>query len=94
VLALTSLQGWAGALLVVALVGCGQQLDQRAEWRESQRLAAEQRAEARAERAQRAAQAMCSADFGPQVLAVWVNKTTVVCVNTRGRQLARYSKEL
>lgn len=65
-----------------------------AEWAESSTLKAEQRAEQGAERLVRAAQAMCSADHGPQVLAVWIDDSTVECVSPRGRRLSSSQAEV
>ena len=81
------------AIAVLAVLMPAQVEDRRDEWAESDRGIAEQRRQAAIARRQRAAQAMCSSDLGPQVLAVWVNETTVECLNPRGRRVASFSME-
>lgn len=91
--AMKSPVGWLGALVLALLIGCGQQLDGHDERKRAKRIEQEQKQAARDERRQRAAQDMCSSDFGPQVLAVWVDSFSVECLNRRGRRLASFSME-
>lgn len=91
--ALKSPMGWLGALVLVLLVGCSQQLDRRDEYARAKRMEQEQKQAARDARRQRAAQDMCNSDFGPQVLAVWTDSFSVECLNRRGRRLASFSME-
>lgn len=89
--------GWLGAFAVLALVGAAQiadQQDHRAEWAESQALKAAQAQQEQIARSVSAAQAMCASDFGPQVLAVWVDPGTVECVGPRGQRLVSFSPEV
>ena len=76
------------ALAAIAFVSTAAEPDRRSEWAKAERLLAEQKAAAAAERRQRAAQAMCSSDHGPQVLAIWTSSGSVECVNARGRRLS------
>lgn len=85
---------WILASLFVALIGCGQQLDRRDEVASAKHAGQHQKQEAREARRQRAAQAMCVSDFGPHVLAVWVDGFSVECLTKRGRRLASYSMEV
>jgi sensor c-di-GMP phosphodiesterase-like protein len=77
-----------GFLAAISFARIPAQNDNRAEWARAERLLAEQQAEAALQRRARAAQAMCSSEHGPQVLAIWVDDTTVECVNARGRRLS------
>ncbi|MCA0214762.1 MAG: hypothetical protein LCH79_16485 [Proteobacteria bacterium] len=88
--------GWLGACLVVAVIGCSQAMDiadNSGEWPTAEHLSQTQKQEAVQARRDRAAQAMCTADHGPQALARWVNTTTAECVNSRGRLLSRQPQE-
>lgn len=93
---LTSPIGWLGACLIVAVIGCSQALDiadNSDEWSAAEGLSNTQKLEAAQARRDRAAQAMCTADHGPQALARWVNSNTAECVNSRGRLLSRQPQE-
>lgn len=82
--------GWVGAFVILAVFATAQVSDiedHHTEWGQSQALKDAQDTQARGERQQHAAQAMCSSEYGPQVLAVWIDDTTVACVNPRGRIL-------
>lgn len=92
--ALTDPLGVIGALLFVALIGCSQQIDRRDELLQVKRIDSERKAEAKKEKRERTAQAMCNSEQGPHVLAVWANNATVECLNQRGRRLASYSMEV
>lgn len=83
--------GWLAALILLAVTATAQISDMKdnsAEWAQSSALEQAQSQEQQAERRERAAQAMCSSDYGPQVIAVWVDDKTVQCVNPRGRALS------
>lgn len=82
--------GWFGALVILAVIATAQVgdiEDHHAEWAQSEALKSAQDTKAQAERQQHAAQAMCTSEYGPQVLAVWIDDATVECVNPRGRVL-------
>jgi hypothetical protein len=85
--------GWIFSILIVALLGCMQQVDRRDEIAHAKAMEAAQKQAAKDERRQRRAQAMCSKEKGPHVLAVWVDSVTVECLNQRGRNLASYPME-
>lgn len=80
-------------LIAAVLSSCGPMLDRRDEVASAKREELRQKQDAREDRQQRAAQAMCASDYGPHVLAVWVDSTTVKCVGQRGNRIASYSIE-
>lgn len=90
--ALLKPSAWFAAAIVLAVTAFAQASDiddNRAEWAKSTALQQAQEHEQQAARRELAAQALCSSEYGPQVLAVWIDSDTVECVNPRGRRLSR-----
>jgi hypothetical protein len=79
----------AGALALAALLSTSYMLDgqdHHAEWAESTSLKLAQDAAALDARMQKAAQALCSAEKGPQSEARWTEDGELVCTARRGAQ--------
>lgn len=88
--------GWFGALIILAVTAAAQVSDiedrssERQQYQEL-KLALDQQQQA--ERRERAAQSLCTSEYGPNSLAVWVRTNTIECVDKHGRRLSTSTVE-